>query len=207
MNLMIDIETLGIDPKAPVLSLGAVYFDKNGMYSEFYVNIDVHHQIDSGLRKFDASTIKWWMGQEGAAKKVFREKAVPVKQALEVFCNFIVGNGGVKGTKPWGNGSNFDITILESLFKDYGIKTPWNFRNIRDLRTFKEYVYDGSQTERVGTYHNALDDAKFQAQVVIDGVNGLTSVPPNTLKPLPKLPLKSRFSVFLADFKASRRNK
>jgi len=206
MNLMIDIETLGIDPKAPVLSIGAVYFDKDGTYSEFYINLDVHHQIDSGLRKFDASTIKWWMGQEDAAKKVFKETAIPVEQALRQFVNFIETEVGSKDTKPWGNGSNFDITILESLFKDYGIKTPWNFRNIRDYRTFKDFIYDGSDTVREGTYHNALDDAKYQAQVVIDGLNNKIIVNKTVLnKEIPPLPVRSSFAVFLADFKAKLR--
>lgn len=192
MNLMIDIETLGIDPKAPVISIGAVYFDEKQTYAQFYINVDAHHQIDSGLRKFDASTIKWWMNQEDAAKKVFKENAVPVKQALNAFRSFIAGSGGFENTKPWGNGSNFDITILESLFKDYELPIPWNFRNIRDLRTFKEYVYDGAKTKRVGTHHNAIDDALYQAQVVIDGLNK------DELPPLPKDEvLKIQASMFI----------
>ena len=73
MNLMIDIETLGVKTDAPVISIGACFFDKDGIKEKFYAVLDVEQQIDSDLRKVDASTIKWWMGQEGAAKKIFQD--------------------------------------------------------------------------------------------------------------------------------------
>lgn len=185
MDLMIDIETLGTSDKAPVISIGACFFDKRGIKERFYAVLDISEQIDSGKRITDASTIKWWMGQEGAAKKVFRDDVGVVLQEInqhfgglvdpmkngEILARFVQFCKQYENVKPWGNGSNFDITILENLFQSYRVKIPWNFRNIRDLRTFKEYVYDGSQTERVGTHHNALDDALYQAQVVIDGLN------------------------------------
>lgn len=202
MNLMIDIETLGIKRDAPVMSIGACFFDKTGIKSEFYISLDVAGQIDSGLRKVDAQTIKWWMSQEDASKKVFRETAVETSKALAKFHAWVLGGvaGGESiantGTKPWGNGSNFDIEILESIFKDYGFSIPWNFRNIRDFRTFKEHVYDGHNTKRIGTHHNALDDAMYQAQVVIDGLNR------NEPKPLS---VKNSFAVFLADIKGKLR--
>lgn len=203
---MVDIETLGIKNNAPVMSLGAVLFNSGGMYDRFYIRFNVEGQIDSGIRKVDGQTIKWWMSQEGAAQKVFSEQAIDTKAGLEFFITFYketLLKYGLenKDLKVWGNGPTFDMTIMESLFEDYGLKAPWYFRGIRDLRTFKEFVYDGSQTERVGTHHNALDDAEYQAQVVIDGMNGKTNLPP-----IPReLPVKSKFSVFLADFKASLR--
>ena len=171
MNLMIDLETLGISPKAPIISIGACFFDKEGIYETFYVTLDTGEQMDSGKRVADSSTIKWWMSQEDAAKKVFKEDAIDTETALQTFVEFCLNHHDKKNTKPWGNGATFDISMLESIMSDYGISEPWMFYNIRDLRTFKEYIYDGKDTERKGTYHNALDDAIHQAQVVIDGLN------------------------------------
>jgi len=172
---MIDIETLGVNRDAPVLSIGACFFDASGIGAGFYSNLDVTEQIDSGLRKVNASTIKWWMSQEDAAKKVFREKASSPKAALECFQAWLLAEAGYKdvtktGIKPWGNGCNFDIEIMESLFTAYGIAIPWSFRDIRDFRTFKEHVYAGYDVKRKGTQHNALDDAIYQAEVVIKGL-------------------------------------
>lgn len=208
---MVDIETLGKTNKAPVMSLGAVLFNNTGMYDRFYIRFDVEGQIDSNIRRTDGSTIKWWMSQEGAAQKVFSEQAVDTKVALQQFITFykellLKYDLQEKDLKVWGNGPTFDMTIMESLFEDYGLKAPWYFRGIRDLRTFKEFVYDGSQTERVGTHHNALDDAEYQAQVVIDGMNGKKSLASiSSSHKSSKLPVKSKFSLFLADFKASLR--
>lgn len=162
---MIDLETLGTKYDCPVISIGACFFDKTGIKEEFYVVLNVEEQIDAG-RKASGSTIKWWMGQEKAAQKVFREGAEPTVDGVAKFVEFCKT---YEGAKPWGNGSNFDISIIEHLIEDCDLDSPWLFYNIRDLRTFKEDVYDGKKTKREGTHHNALDDAKHQAQVVIDG--------------------------------------
>lgn len=211
MELMVDIETLGIKNDAPVMSLGAVLFNSGGMYDRFYIRFDVEGQIDSGLRKVDGSTIKWWMSQDNAAQKVFSDKSIDTEQALKGFNEFFNKiltqyNIEKQNLKVWGNGPTFDMSIMESLFRSYGMKEPWDFRAVRDLRTFKEYVYDGSQTERVGTHHNALDDAEYQAKVVIDGMNGKKNkFEENNQKK--KSSVRNKFSVFLADFKASRRKR
>ena len=220
---MIDLETLGTITEAPVISIGACFFTETGIEEKFYAVLNVSEQIDSGKRKVDGATIKWWMGQEGAAKKVFKDDigvqvCTPAsasqyigslnyksfhnvnKQILSefvLFCN----RYGEMTCKPWGNGSVFDITILESILRDYELPIPWKFRNIRDLRTFKEYVYDGAGMVFAGTSHNALDDAVNQAAVVIEGLYRQRKDTEITYAP-EKLPLRQSFTLFLADFKA-----
>jgi exodeoxyribonuclease VIII len=182
MHLMVDLETLGISSKCPVISIGAVLFDEDVTVAEFYAVLDVEEQIN-GTRIVDGSTIKWWMGQEGAAKTVFKDNPSPTKNSLEVFSNWIEINGGpIKELKVWGNGCNFDVSIMESLFKDYGFKEPWRYTNVRDLRTFKEFVYKGDEVLRKGTSHNALDDARYQAEIVRDGLFFLAQHRNNAVK-------------------------
>lgn len=170
-HLMIDIETLGTTEKAPVISIGAVFFDKNGVGESFYITLDSKEQMKSGVRKADQSTLDWWAKQGDEAKKVFNENTTPTKEGLVKFVEWIAANSNLKYLKPWGNGSGFDISILESIFTDYGVKIPWKFWNIRDFRTYKEFVYDGKDIEREGTHHNALDDAFYQAKIVVRGMN------------------------------------
>ena len=176
MDLMIDLETLGTNTKAPIISIGAVWFDPESgeLGAKYYVTLDVAEQMDSRTRFADASTIKWWMQQDGAAKAVFREDAKPTKYALQNFRDWIMSTAGAgaksKATKkcfPWGNGSCFDIVLLESIFKDYDIECPWLFYNVMDLRTFRRFVTGGAKVENAGTAHNALDDAVAQAEYVI----------------------------------------
>lgn len=169
-DLMIDFETLGQTPTTTVISLGAVFFnpDTGEMGPSFYMAFDVDEQIKRG-RTIDGSTLKWWMGQSGAAKKVFNEQAKPAKDVLELFAKWVLGQNTISKVYPWGNGSSFDISIIEDLFRMYEVKCPWMFYNVFDLRTFKRFVANGAKVDKSeGTNHNALDDAKNQAQYVID---------------------------------------
>jgi len=169
-DLMIDLETLGTDPETPVISLGAVFFNPTTkvLGPTFYMVMDVEEQIARG-RKPTGSTIKWWMGQKDAAKKVFHEKSKPVADVLNLFTGWYKSNStGKRGSYVWGNGSSFDISIMENIYKDYGLEYPWSQYNIMDLRTFRRFIGDGDKIKKGGVNHNALDDAVAQAQYVME---------------------------------------
>ncbi len=173
MDIMIDLETLGINPDCPVISIGAAAFNETGIKETFEVNLDTTHQIDIMSRKVTADTIKWWMSQEDAAKKVFKEATVHPEVGLKALVDWITAikkKYKVKRIHPWGNGSTFDISIMENLLSQYNVKIPWEFYNIMDFRTFKRFVYDGKDMSFQGVKHNALEDAKHQANIVIEGM-------------------------------------
>ena len=165
-DLMMDLETLGQTPQCPVISLGAVFFDikTKQLGQSFYMCLDVNEQIKYGRRP-DGDTLKWWMSQSGAAKKVFAEDAKPVRVVLEAFGQFYNSNK----TKPfiWGNGSTFDVSIMEDLYRMYDIKVPWFFTKVMDQRTYKRFVAKGEKVQKSGVNHNALDDAISQATFVL----------------------------------------
>lgn len=160
VNLMIDLETLGTNPDAPVISIGAVFFDKKELKEEFYATIDVKEQIALG-RKVTGDTLQWWMSQDDAAKNVFKEDARDVTTVLIEFIAFCKTHV----PRAWGNGSTFDISIMEDIFRQYDLTIPWQYFNVRDFRTFKQLFR--KKLERAGTHHNALDDAKYQANYII----------------------------------------
>ena len=75
-----------------------------------------------------------------------------------------------KGCKVfvWGNGSSFDIAILEYWYNKLGLCIPWNFWNVRDLRTIVEVAgIDKRSIPFEGEQHNALDDAKHEAKILL----------------------------------------
>lgn len=168
-DIMVDLETLDTEPTAVVISLGACLFDieKKIIPSTFYMAAEVQEQMDRG-RTISADTIKWWMGQNNAAQHVFKEKAKPMAEVLKTFVFWLNTVGGKKDRLVWGNGSTFDISMLENLFKMYGMERPWNYNGIMDLRTFKRFVGRGDKIPQPLIHHNALEDAKTQAQYVID---------------------------------------
>lgn len=178
IDIMIDLETLGTGVDAPIISIGCQVFDAKNLTlgSTFYVACDIRDQIDSKLRFVDASTLKWWLSQGEGAKAVFKEGAVPTPLCLQELSKWILREAGssAKTTKKafvWGNGSSFDITLMETLFKAFNEVCPWMFYKVMDLRTFKRFVADGKKVEvKQGVAHNALDDARAQAQYVIDAL-------------------------------------
>lgn len=170
-NLMLDIETLGTDQDAIVVSIGAVFFDPQTgeVGNEFYRKLNFQDQIDLGRRPTQG-TIEFWLNQSKEAQQVFNEEGVSTAQALEEFTGFTEEFSEVSLCKPWGNGPSFDLTIMETLLKDFKVELPWKFWNVRCLRTFKEYVYDGNDLIREGIYHHALDDCKHQIKIVTTGL-------------------------------------
>jgi 3'-5' exoribonuclease-like protein len=167
-DLMIDLETLGTGSNSVVLSIGACFFDVDtGEIGEtFYTTLDIEDQIRAG-RKIDASTLQWWVKQSADAQKVFFDEIRDADLALENFCTWVEMHAEDR-LHPWGNGSMFDIGILESLLADFAKDVPWKFSNVMDLRTFRRFVAKGSNVIRIGTHHNALDDAISQATFVIN---------------------------------------
>lgn len=160
-NNSLDLETLGTDPKAVIVSIGAVFFDINGTYEEFYQPIDIESCEGKGL-KIDASTIKWWMKQSPEAQAVFNDKtAKPLKEALLAFSAYLG-----QGKNVWGNGAAFDNVILNSSYRAMKIQTPWLPWNDKCYRTIDK----GFKIEtivRTDVKHNALADAKYQAEKLI----------------------------------------
>lgn len=170
-TLMIDIETLGTAAKSVVLAIGAYGKDKLGNEFKHYVRIDTDSQLAKG-RKIDASTMKWWMTQNPNAKTIFDEKEDDTYASLTHFFHEIEGSFHMDEMTVFGNGANFDITIIEDLLSDFDVKVPWKFWNIRCYRTIKN-MRPQIKMLRQGVHHNALDDAKSQFEHLERLVEGL----------------------------------
>lgn len=171
-ELMIDFETLGQNEDTIVISLGACFFDlESGKIGPtFYMAFDIDDQLKRG-RTITGDTLKWWFSQSDAAKKVFNDKAKPTEEVLKTFATWVSGQNSVSKVRPWGNGATFDISIIEHLFRQYGIKCPWLYYNVMDMRTFRRFVANNAKVEKKGVNHNALDDAKSQAEFIIEHNN------------------------------------
>lgn len=167
-DLMLDLETLGTQVNAPVVAVGACFFDiKTGEIGKtFDAAIDVSQALRFG--RMSGDTLKWWLSQgDEARQKVVRGRSDPAK-VYHSFCDFVSSGGS--NVRPWGNGSSFDISMLEFSMARVIEKTPpWDFWNVRDCRTIKHLATDlnlSAPPERKGVHHTALDDAIHQAEWV-----------------------------------------
>ena len=159
--VMSDLETLGTRPRSVILSIGAVKFDPDSgeTHSDIYIVINKQSCLDVGM-EIDPGTVKWWDAQDADAKKVLTEaehSVIGIKEALQRFSDWIDPSATI-----WGNGSDFDNAMLQEAYKLCGLKQPWAFWNNRCYRTMKNMV--NVQHKRNGTHHNALDDARYQAE-------------------------------------------
>lgn len=164
MNVMIDLETLGTSPDSVILAIGAVKFNGLTIVDEFYEVIDPQSCIDAGL-KVDVSTVMWWMQQGEEARSAFKRPGYPLVNTLAGFTAWLGADD--KGHKVWGNGADFDNAMLQMAYKKAGQMQPWKFWDNRCYRTMKALRPD-IKMQRVGTHHNALDDAKDQALHLIE---------------------------------------
>ncbi|EOO0010259.1 3'-5' exoribonuclease, partial [Escherichia coli] len=168
-HLMIDLETMGKNPDAPIISIGAIFFDPQtgDMGPEFSKTID----LETAGGVIDRDTIKWWLKQSREAQSAIMSDEIPLDDALLQLREFIDENSGEFFVQVWGNGANFDNTILRRSYERQGIPCPWRYYNDRDVRTIVELgkAIDFDARTAIpfeGERHNALDDARYQAKYV-----------------------------------------
>jgi hypothetical protein len=169
VDVMVDIETLGTAPGSAILSIGAVMFGSAGMGEEFYAPISLASCTEAGLT-IDPDTVAWWMKQSDAARNAaFRDDALSLAVVLGKFRDWFLEQGA---EKPWCQGANFDAPLLEAAYRACGMTPPWKYWNVRDTRTLYDLL--GVKVDRArGTHHNALDDARAQAETAVAALQRL----------------------------------
>ena len=176
-HVMLDLETMGVRPTSAIIAIGAVAFEmprlaeggfdatdgknliipgKTG--EEFYCVIDLESCVQAGLT-LDASTILWWMQQSDEARKQFDRPGVDIYEALMQFSDWMKNVGG---KYVWGNGAAFDNVLLTNAYQVCEKTQPWKCWDDRCYRTMKAQ-YPNVKMNRVGTHHQAVDDARSQA--------------------------------------------
>ncbi|EKW1652630.1 TPA: 3'-5' exoribonuclease domain-containing protein [Citrobacter freundii] len=174
-HLMVDLETMGSGPDAPIVSIGAVYFDPStgNTGAEFYQVVSLESSMSFGMKP-DASTIQWWLKQSSEARSaILVDEALGLRETLELLADFIAENAanGSHTVQLWGNGCSFDNVILR---RAYALtETPFSvpFWNDRDVRTMVELGKSVGINPRYdipfeGDMHNALSDARHQVKYV-----------------------------------------
>lgn len=174
-HLMLDLETMGKKPGAPIVSMGAVFFDPTTGETggEFYRVICLESSMYFGAKP-DAGTILWRLKQSSEARSaIVVDDAQGLVEALEQFTDFIAENAsnGSRNVQLWGNGSSFDCSIIEAAFElaDCPFPVPhWNYRDVRTVVEMGKAIGMNSRYEIPfeGDQHNAMADALHQVKYV-----------------------------------------
>jgi hypothetical protein len=172
-HIMLDLETMSSKPDAPIVAIGAVFFEPSTgeIGAAFEEIIDLRSSSQYG--KIEADTVLWWLKQSTAARDVISQKnASNLIDGLIEFSDWVGQIENPKDRIIWGNGSGFDNVILRSAYERLGITAPWMHYNDRDVRTIVDLgrTLLGFDPKKdmpfTGERHNAMDDAIHQAKYV-----------------------------------------
>lgn len=166
VHVMLDLETFSLRPDALIISIGAVAFTAEGITGTFYSVADMSSYMQkAGCFSVDPQTVMWWMNQTDEARRVFapHNQTVPIETALDAFATFYKCNRGTL----WACGTDFDIPVLKNAYRSFNRQEPWYYSEVSDYRTVRK-MFPYIQRERDGVAHNALDDATYQAEHLLD---------------------------------------
>lgn len=172
-NLMVDLETMGNKPDAPIVAIGAVFFEPatGEIGPSFYTAVSLESEVALGAVP-DASTILWWLAQSSEARSAITDNPTPIDVALRGLNDFSAEvSGNSRRIYVWGNGAAFDNVILRAAYERCQLQPCWSWFNDLDVRTMvqlgraigfdpkRDMPFDGER-------HNALADAIHQAKYI-----------------------------------------
>lgn len=172
-HCMIDIECLAQSNDSVILTIGAVCFDpyandiedfenqkiEKHNFTKFYKRVSIESCTDIGL-VISEDTVKWWSKQnQHAIDEAFSEEdREPIDKVLKDLFMY-----SRHCTHFWAKSPQFDMSIIETAAKKLDLGVPWNYHQLRDVRTIEEIT---SLESKSSNNHRADDDALNQAKIV-----------------------------------------
>lgn len=189
-----DVETLGKESNAVILSMACVHFDplKHPSHEDlranaFFAKFDVEDQRKRLKRSMTPSTIEWWKKQCLNVKlKSFRPSAED--EIFEVGYERMrvwAKQFNEPRSHVWARG-NLDQLTLDSIEEQLGLEPIFPYARWRDARTaidiwyntdrgYTDVVYPGFDPKLHITKHNPIDDCIFDAMMLMYGKDNLPS--------------------------------
>jgi hypothetical protein len=170
VRVMLDIETLGVDPGAAIISIGACRFELGFGWTqeELYVTVDRESCTDHGLH-IEEDTLSWWRDQDTDLAPL--DGGEPLPDALAELRAFVED-----ADELWANSPKFDMAMLEAAYDAVDTEVPWAFHELRDVRTVRA-LPGAVELDMTGREHHALDDARHQADEVAETLSKLNAEP------------------------------
>lgn len=170
-HIMLDIETLDTKNSAVVLSVGGCVFNPtrknaNEQLGEcIYLELNAYQQAAVG-RTISLDTLYFWSKQNPGLEQFDTPRNL-IEGDLTLLSAFMAHNSV---TCAWSKGPSFDLCILRSLFSDFNLEFPIEFRKWYDVRTIElvRSVLQLPSIEFSGIEHHALSDAQYQTRLVCD---------------------------------------
>ena len=172
--LSLDLETLSLDPRAAILQIGAVLFDKSKtetyrqMYENptFCVTVDWQGQEAIG-RHICPLTTEWWNQQDDHLRhRLFDNPDMNFHEAINLFNAWLIAIVEKEGVDECWVKGNRDGIWIETAFETCGLKFPIKYRGVKCVRTAGTTVGASAPDVQNAQPHHALSDALVQAMWV-----------------------------------------
>ena len=171
-EMMVDIESLGLENNSVMLSVGWCVFSKTHGVSLKSVDgcrINVASELLLGA-VIDEDTVSWWNNQSHEARQqIDRGMTVSTDFAMMHLRDEFIEN---RCQTVWAKGPQFDIENIKWHMDKVDIEAPWTHSQVRDSRTLLKTTRllhpDMNDLVFGGTQHVAQDDAVFQALEVLE---------------------------------------
>jgi hypothetical protein len=146
---MFDVETLGVESSAVVLSAALIHFDptERPTYQDLldkacFVKFNAKEQLDVG-RTISKSTLAWWKEQHDYVKQVSltpSREDMTVENGIAALHAYMAKFPNAKEQTMWARGS-LDQLSIDSLAVRFGLEEITGYNVWRDVRTAVDILY------------------------------------------------------------------
>jgi hypothetical protein len=144
-----DVETLGVESNAVVLSAALIHFnpEKRPTYQDLldnacFVKFNAKEQMDAGCT-VSKSTLEWWKTQHEYVRKVSLDPScddTTVKNGMQKFYAYMNQFSNPEKQTMWARGS-LDQLAIDSLAVRFGLQQITGYNVWRDVRTAVDILY------------------------------------------------------------------
>lgn len=190
IDVMLDLETLGLGNSPVISQISAVAFDieTGDCFEEFNIKVSPQSCVALGL-SIDAGTVEWWLKQDQTVLNNVIVKSISegldIKKTLEdfsFFLNELKKTHDAKELRLWGNGTLADNKWIESAFDLAKLPKAFKYWEHSDVRTLVDLGVriTGMDAKKatifIGEKHNAIDDCKHQIKYCSEIYSELSKV-------------------------------
>lgn len=145
-----DVETLGVDSNAVVLSAALIHFDpeKRPTYQDLlddacFVKFKAKDQIQRLKRAVDLETLEWWKNQHSYVREVSFDPTgddVTVEEGITRLHNYMNKFPNADKQTMWARGS-LDQIVIDHMARQVGLQVITGYNMWRDVRTAVDILY------------------------------------------------------------------
>ncbi len=181
LNIVLDIETLGNFPGAVVIEIGAAAFvSKHGstcLWPEeqmwtFSRAVNRKASQKLGFRTADDNWIWWKRNFRRTLQAILSDgeskpQTCHPRHVLNDFNAWIKQLPRCNRTIFWGNGPEYDMSILQPYFDVLSVPLPWTYTQLASLRSLQALCPDFAAPDIVNEMpHRAVSDAIREAKLI-----------------------------------------